>query len=64
MRIVRKKSDQEAAVPAAPAVVQPLPKQPSEHHMDDAAVSRMDDEGGVPDATVLPAKIRKVASGR
>lgn len=65
MKIVRKPSSDKTITPAVPAVVPTPPKQPSERRMDDEAVSRMDDEGGTPDATVIPpGKVKKAASGR
>jgi hypothetical protein len=40
------------------------PKQPSERRLDEEAVSRMDDEGGAPDAAVnSPAAAKKAVPG-
>lgn len=64
MKIVRKPPSDTALPKDTPVVVPTPPKQPSERRIDDEAVSRMDDEGGVPDATGIPGEVKKSASGR
>jgi hypothetical protein len=39
-------------------------KQPSERRLDEEAVSRMDDEGGAPDAPVNPPGAAKAGPGK
>jgi len=64
MKIVGESSCNSMRKPFASGDVPKSAKQPPERRLDEEAVSRMDDEGGAPDAAVNPPDAaKKVASG-
>jgi hypothetical protein len=61
MKIIGESSCNSMTTPFATGDVPKSAKQPSQRRLDEEAVSRMDDEGGAPDAALKPPGAAKKA---